>query len=501
MGSFLSSEERRRLRHAETGLPRQPIPTQMISNGEFTPQPQTEQQKLVEALVEQWSERYSRRFDMDRRSFLRSTGGMALAFLAMNQIYGDVFDVDAAEAQEPGAADARADALRDQFIFDAQVHFVKEDSPEGSNPHGMLNLRRMAGMYLNDELKGHEHVMSDLQFQNFVKEVFLDSDTKYAVLSGAPADDAVNWFLSNDQMAQARKLVNEACGSKRLFSHAVVTPGQPGWMDELERAIDELAPDSWKGYTMGDPNGPSVYRWRLDDEELMYPAYQKMVDSGITTFCLHKGLLPMGAEQRMPGITPFAGVGDVGKAAKDWPQIDFVIYHCGFNVLLPTAEHQKALEERGEVEWVSELARIPEEYGVSNVYPEIGSSFGLSAVMSPRFCAAMLGILIEGFGAENVFWGTDAVWYGSPQWQIEALRRMEIPQDLREKFGYAALGAADGPVKNGILGRNLARYYGLDVESLAKKASSDKLAQLKSEYAKAGDERSNLAYGFISERI
>ena len=70
----------------------------MISNGEFAPLPQNQQQKLVEALVEQWSERYSQRFNMDRRSFLRSSGGMAMAFLAMNQIYGDVFSVSQAEA-------------------------------------------------------------------------------------------------------------------------------------------------------------------------------------------------------------------------------------------------------------------------------------------------------------------------------------------------------------------------------------------------------------------
>ena len=110
-------------------------------------------------------------------------------------------------------------------------------------------------------------------------------------------------------------------------------------------------------------------------------------------------------------------------------------------------------------------------------------------------------MLIQGYGEENVFWGTDAVWYGSPQWQIEAFRRMEIPEDLREKFGYAALGEADGPVKRKILGLNTARHYGIDVEQATKDADGDKLAALKKEYETEGADRSNLAYGFIADRI
>ena len=43
----------------------------------------------------------------------------------------------------------------------------------------------------------------------------------------------------------------------------------------------------------------------------------------------------------------------------------------------------------------------------------------------------MMGTLIKGLGHDHVFWGTDSVWYGSPQWQIEAFRRLEIPRTCR----------------------------------------------------------------------
>jgi hypothetical protein len=92
----------------------------------------------------------------------------------------------------------------------------------------------------------------------------------------------------------------------------------------------------------------------------------------------------------------------------------------------------------------------------------------------------LLGTLIKGMGADHVLWGTDSVWYGSPQWQIEALRRIEIPEDLRSKHGFAALGAADGPIKNALLGYNAARLYGIALGSreLAEFAN-DRIARLR----------------------
>ena len=69
-------------------------------------------------------------------------------------------------------------------------------------------------------------------------------------------------------------------------------------------------------------------------------------------------------------------------------------------------------------------------------------------------------------GADHVCWGTDSVWFGSPQWQIEAFRRFEIPERQREHHGFQPLGPADGRIKNMILGENSARLYGIDKQNL-----------------------------------
>ena len=105
------------------------------------------------------------------------------------------------------------------------------------------------------------------------------------------------------------------------------------------------------------------------------------------------------------------------------------------------------------------------------------------------------GQLIKGLGADHVVWGSDAVWTGAPQWQIEALRRLEIPEDMQKQYGYKPLGAADGPVKTAIFGANNARLYSYKTEERAALVD-DKIAEYKLAYDKDGAGRTNLAYGY-----
>ncbi|MFZ9633935.1 MAG: hypothetical protein ACO3EK_08815, partial [Alphaproteobacteria bacterium] len=116
-------------------------------------------------------------------------------------------------------------------------------------------------------------------------------------------------------------------------------------------------------------------------------------------------------------------------------------------------------------------------------------------VATQRLCAALMGMLVKGLGADHVVWGTDAVWTGSPQWQIEALRRLEIPEDMQRRHGFAPLGPADGPVKRAIFGENSASMYRYDVRKAAWR--NDAFAALKERYLRDGAEPSNLRYGYV----
>ena len=155
-------------------------------------------------------------------------------------------------------------------------------------------------------------------------------------------------------------------------------------------------------------------------------------------------------------------------------------------------------EKSGRIDWVTDFAEIPAQYGVKNVYGDLGQIFAQSTVAEPRLCAAMMGQLVKGLGADHVVWGSDAIWTGAPQWQIEALRRLEIPEEMQKKYGYAPLGAADGPVKKAIFGDNSARLYHYTPRQRAALAT-DWVANAKVAYDEYGKGRTNLRYGYMQK--
>jgi uncharacterized protein len=499
MSGFLSPEELKKLKPAETSSFPSPIPTQIVSSDEFFPQRQNKQQREVEARLKEMGTRLARKQGMNRRSFFTTAAGMATAFLAMNQVYGNLFDVTTAEAASPEMADERAASLQDQFIFDGHTHFLRDDT----RLTGFVMMRQAVGdAGWNPELKGKKQTIEDLKYNNYYKELFLDSDTKVALISSAPSDIPRDWFLTNEMMAAARAKVNKAAGSKRLLCHAIFTPGQPGWLDNLDRAL-ALKPDSVKGYTIGDNTHKDIshYPWRMDDEKVTYLGYERMQKAGIKNVCVHKGLFPPSLDKVYPRLRPYADVSDVGKAAKDWPQLNFVIYHSGYRNVggvggSDAAEAWTMVEKQGRNDWVTDLAEIPAKYGVTNVYGDLGQVFAASTVAQPKLAAYLVGCLVNGLGTDHVVWGTDALWTGSPQWQIEGLRRLEIPEDMQKRFGFKPLGPADGPVKTAIFSGNSARLY--NYKAPAHWAKMDRFAELKEDYLRSGPHRTNLRYGYVA---
>ena len=499
--SFLSPDELKQLLPAETSAFPSPIPTQSVSSDEFMPLPQNPKQREFEARIKQYGGELARKQGISRRQFFKTASGMAAAFVAMNDTYGPIFGVSRAEAATPEMADDRAKALAGQFIMDMHTHFLRP----GTRIMNFVNQRKAVGKAgWNPALKEKEQTIDDLMFTNYIKEIYLDSDTKVACISGAPSEVPEDWFLTNEMKAQARAGVNAIAGTKRMFAHAIFTPGYPGWMEQIDHAIADLKPDSMKGYTIGDNTNKNLSKhpWNLDDEKLVYPAYEKFLKAGLKNVCIHKGLFPPSVEKQFPHLLAHSDVRDVGKAAKDWPQLNFIIYHGGYR--WPgggtAADGWKQFQETGRVEWVSDLAEIPAKYGVKNVYADVGQLFAQSTIAEPRLSAVMMGILIKGLGADHVCWGTDAIWTGAPQWQIEALRRLEIPEELQKKYGFKPLGPADGPVKTAIFGENNARLYNYKPERRAELAN-DKLAHYKEFYERHGEGRTNLTYGYVRKPI
>jgi len=497
MSGMLSDEELAGLIPSEHLKLHTPIPTQVVSSDEFYPDPQNTKQREVENRLLAMADDLGQKQGLDRRRFFQTAAGMAASFVAMNEVYGPIFEVSKAEAATPAMAQERASALKDQFIMDMHTHFLRDDTRNMN----FVNMRSAVGKAgWNKTLAEKEQTIEDLKYANYIKEMFLDSDTKIALISSAPSDIEHDWFLTNEQMAAARKKVNDEAGSRRLFSHIIFTPGQPGWLDKLQAGL-ELKPESAKGYTIGDNTHKNLskYPWRMDDEKVAYKGYELCVKAGIKNICIHKGLFAPSIEKQFPHLRGFADVADVGKAAKDWPQLNFVIYHSAYrHVGGDPAVALAEFERTGRISWTSDLADIPAEYGVSNVYGDVGQLFATTLVSQPRVCAALMGTLIKGLGADHVCWGSDAVWTGSPQWQIEGLRRLEIPEDMQKKHGFAPLGDAQSPVKSAIFGGNNAKLYNIQPRRAMLELRKDRITAWKEEYEKEGPTPSNMRYGYVA---
>jgi predicted TIM-barrel fold metal-dependent hydrolase len=259
----------------------------------------------------------------------------------------------------------------------------------------------------------------------------------------------------------------------------------------MERQVKELKIDAWKMYT-GAELGEKA--WFMDDEKVAYPFWEKTKKLGIKNLCVHKGL-PLGAFNEK-ACTPH----DLEKAAKDWPDLNFIVYHSGFRGFggLARGIGDKVVDPKSddpqEIPWISDILRIlKKNEKIRNIYFELGSTFGQLSAASPESCLHMLGQMIQVAGADHVLWGTDSIWGGSPQSQIVRLRKLQMTEVLMKKHKYAEL---TDDVKNQIFGLNAARLFGVDPKARLKAIKADKLTRLRDEYRK-DPSPSNTQYGWV----
>jgi predicted TIM-barrel fold metal-dependent hydrolase len=499
-----------------------PVPTQAISNEELVPRPQTKRQRQVEELTGRLSEERSRRTGVDRRDFVRTGMGMATAFMAANKVYGNYWEVDEVETLEPEAYEEKW-PKSEYFIMDVQTHFTNGWAIGFRNMIDFKNQEFVKNMgFKLDKL---EESADSYAFPNFVKELYLDSETSMVVISGVPGRenqydrkgnklDSVEWeilrkrgggILPSWLMSMRKKDINEMAGSVRALCQGNCAPNhywdkktntqdKVALFEQMEREVKVYGIDSWKWYCHTDP-GRSGDGFQIDDEKMTYPFYEKSKELGVNLVSIHKGFSFQSKQ-----LGHLANPKDVEKAALDHPDLNFVVYHSAMqhNPSEPDFEKISGYDPTtGDFSWHDVLMDIkirnPE---IDNVYCEIGSSFGLLAIMHPVLCQHLIGRNVKVYGADHVIWGTDCLWWGSPQWVIEAFKRFQISDELCEKFGYAKLTKED---KAKIFGLNAAKLYGIDPKETRKNLPKDALEKIKMAYLEEGGKRDNSAYGWVRD--
>ena len=115
----------------------------------------------------------------------------------------------------------------------------------------------------------------------------------------------------------------------------------------------------------------------------------------------------------------------------------------------------------------------------SNVYAELGSTWRFLGLRDPDSAAHALGKLLRYVGEDNVLWGTDSIWYGSPQDQIQAFRVFQIAGELRQRHGYPEITPE---LRRKVFGLNALKPYPLPAEELKRWVGEDALAVRKAAY-------------------
>ena len=485
-----------------------PLPTQVVSNEEFIPRPQNTKQKQVEHLIGVLGEEKAKKLGMGRREFMASSMGIATAFMASNMVYGKFWDVEEIETLEPAAHDEKW-PKGEYFVIDVQAHFTNGYALGFRN---MEFIRNMGFKLKNDK--------DAYSFPNFVKEMFFDSETSMLVISGVPGKEITRGpdgkVLEGDKrtpglagkvlpswvMSARKKEINDLAGSQRALCQGNCAPNhywdrqtnsqdKTSLFEQMEREVKVYGIDSWKWYCHTDP-GRSGNGFKLDDEKMTYPFYEKSKELGLKTFSVHKGYASQSAK-----LGHLASPADVEKAARDHPDLTFIIYHSAIKhgPGEPEFDNNAFDPATGDFAWHDILMQIKQRNPkMNNVYPEIGSAFGTTALIHPIMCQHLIGKNVKYYGADHVIWGTDCLWWGAPQWVIDAFKRFQISDELCDKFGYKKLTKED---KAKIFGLNAAKIYGIDVEAQRKGLPKDAMSKLQQVYRHEGGQRENAAYGWV----
>jgi uncharacterized protein len=445
---------------------RLPIKLDSSSNGEYWPLEPSERLRHVVAEARQNAAENARRLRLSRREYLASACGAAAVLLGMNQLGcgGGSYRVAPEAPLDRDAAEAAVGG--NEFIFDVQTHQVSADRP-------WWDVKRPS---LADFLKtipqaecGAPHWARCFTDDVLIREVFLESDTQIAVVSALWGDPHP---MLASEAAKTREKVQALGKGTRLLTHGIVQPNEGPWekvSEHMQGLVETWKIDAWKLYTVWGPNGEGY----LLDGELGMKTIARGLELGRHVFAVHKGL-------PLPGMNrDFTSPRDLGKVAKSFPQAVFLVYHSGWE-----SEHVEGPFDPKAERGVDVLIRSLEENGIGkqgNVYAELGSTWR-ELMKKPDQAAHLIGKLLKHLGEDRILWGTDAIWFGSPQDQIQALRAFEISPEFQEKYGYPALTHER---KAKIFGLNAARVYGVDVPALRKRHAADAVSRARPGYAHA----------------
>jgi hypothetical protein len=449
---------------------RLPIKLDSTSNGEFVPVPLSPAAHAARREAQQAVAQAARRVGLDRRRYLVSALGTAGTLLAFDRAFaasgarGGGYAIPREAPFELAAAQAAVGPLPDEFIFDVQLHHV--------NPKGAWRAKASPNAFkgMPNANCGQADHIDCFSADALLKDVFLDSDTAMGVLSHVPGGADTN-PLDFEAAGATRVAANALDGSERLLLHGRCMPTLPGEIEGMDAQAAKYKLSAFKTYTQfGPPAGTNAGAegFFLDDDRFGTPFIERARKLGVRNIAVHKGLA-FGSR----GYA-YSTSRDLGPAGKKHPDMNFLVYHSGFDTGIKEGPYDPQAKAG-----VDALIRSVLEAGrPGNVYAELGSTWRF-VMRDPDQAAHLLGKLLKHLGEDKVLWGTDSIWYGSPQDQIQAFRAFQISTEFQQTYGYPALTPA---IKRKVFGLNAAKLYGIEPAAMRPKLARDRVQKSRLEY-------------------
>jgi predicted TIM-barrel fold metal-dependent hydrolase len=278
--------------------------------------------------------------------------------------------------------------------------------------------------------------------------LFRETYTDVAIFHPVPI------YFYKDGLSGFHKAVEatERWPQRFIGSYCTVDPLRPDALAEVERQVEQLAnPVGLKLYPIGYNDG-GVSPWRMDDPKIGFPLYEKCLQLGLKNVAVHKSL-PLGPAPNGDAFHPR----DIEGAANAFPDITFSIVHGGMSFTEETA-------------WL--IARFP------NIWINM-ETLNIVLMLRPRVFAEILaGIMsIAGEGAiERMYWASGAM-NCHPRPGLEAFMKFQFPDDVLNRTGmFFPIPQLTDEHRRMILGGNLARLHGFDIESLAEGIKDDEFS-------------------------
>ncbi len=467
--------------------PQIPVFLARLSTDEYSPPPESPTVRRAVARVRAEGPEYAARLSMSLTDYWSGRRGTAAALRAVDEAWGGGFYNLPKEAElDKDAADAALGG--DHLVIDVQVHYVS-DRP-GAHKRTTQSID-VASSVAHDRFQGLSKLVWNqralgFSFAEFLRCVFLETENDMAVLSAGSGaegiDDLIN--LNNAEKMGTRELIDSLAGTGRLLIHSNIHPNVPGELEMMDRWREWCNPAGWKIYTMygasgaGNAHKPEYPAWNLGDEEYGRPFLQSVMKSGARMVSAHKGI-SVGSD---PGWDGPSSPRDIGPAAKAFPEINFLVYHSGYEPREGDEDQEGPYTEETQNNGTNRLIKSLKDAGIGpggNVYAELGSTWYL-IMAHPQEAAHVMGKLLSALGEDNILWGTDSCFYGPAQPMLDAFRAFQIPEEYCQKYGYPQLTAT---AKEKILGLNAARLYSLDPEEVRRRGRSDDLAWVRAALA------------------